>query len=95
MPTRLRPFATAALLLLTAGLSSDHGPTVDWAMVAKIREEGLQHSQVMNFEGYMVDVLGARLTLSNDMKRAQSWLKAEMNGSAWSTSPPSRSWTSA
>ena len=47
-------------------------------MVAKIREEGLQRSRVMDFESYMTDVLGARLTLSEDMKRAQAWALAEM-----------------
>jgi carboxypeptidase Q len=77
MLTRLRPFATALLLLLTAAVAGDTIP-VDWQTVAKIREEGLQHSQVMEFEGYMTDVLGARLTLSADMQRAQKWVQGEM-----------------
>ncbi len=47
-------------------------------MVAKIREEGFQRSQVMDMAGYMTDVLGARLTLSQDMKRAQAWVKGKM-----------------
>jgi hypothetical protein len=47
-------------------------------MVARIREEGLQRSRVMDTLSYMTDVLGARLTLSEDMKRAQAWLKTEM-----------------
>lgn len=51
---------------------------VDRTMVAKIRKEGFQHSQVMEMAGYMCDVLGARLTLSEDMKRAQSWAKNKM-----------------
>lgn len=51
---------------------------VDWAMVARIREEGLQHSKVMEYESYIVDVLGARLTLSRDMQRAQAWALEEM-----------------
>jgi carboxypeptidase Q len=77
MPTRLRPIVTALLLLLTAALSFDTVP-VDWAMVARIREEGLQRSRVMDFESYMTDVLGARLTMSRDMQRGQTWLQAEM-----------------
>jgi hypothetical protein len=52
--------------------------TADLGMVARIREEGLQRSRVMDTLSYMTDVLGARLTLSEDMKRAQAWLKAEM-----------------
>ena len=77
MPTRYKAFATALLLLLTAAVTSDPIP-VDWPMVAKIREEGLQHSKVMDYEGYMTDVLGARLTLSEDMKRGQKWLQGEL-----------------
>ena len=47
-------------------------------VVAKIREEGFQRSQVMDMAGYMADVLGARLTLSEHMKRAQVWAKGKM-----------------
>jgi carboxypeptidase Q len=53
-------------------------PKIEWDVVAKIREEGFQHSQVMDIAGYMSDVLGARLTLSQDMKRAQIWVKDKM-----------------
>lgn len=67
----------AGLLLLAAPwpVVAQH---VDQAMVARIREEGLQHSRVMDLESYMTDVLGARLTLSRDMQRAQDWARAEM-----------------
>jgi hypothetical protein len=57
---------------------SQQKPAVDWDIVAKIREEGFQRSQVMNIAGYMSDVLGARLTLSEDMKNAQIWAKTKM-----------------
>ena len=77
MPTRLKSLATTLLLLLTLAATGGT-PTVDWVMVARIREEGLQRSKVMEFEGYIADVLGARLTLSSDMKRAQSWVQSEM-----------------
>lgn len=53
-------------------------PVADLAMVAKIREEGLQRSRLMDTVSYITDVLGARLTLSNDMTRAQSWVEAHM-----------------
>lgn len=67
-------FWAATVLLASVPQSSD----VDWDMVAKIREEGFQRSQVMDLAGYMSDVLGARLTLSEDMKRAQAWVKDKM-----------------
>lgn len=66
----------AGVLLATAALSQ--GPEVDAVMVAKIREEGLQRSRVMDIAGYMTDVLGARLTVSEDMTRAQDWVQGEM-----------------
>jgi carboxypeptidase Q len=77
MSFRMRTAILTVLVLLTVGFSGDPEP-VDWVMVAKIREEGLQRSQVMNFESYMTDVLGARLTLSLDMQRAQRWAQGEL-----------------
>jgi hypothetical protein len=74
---RLTTLAAAGLVAASAAAFTP-APEVDWAMVAKIREEGLQRSRVMDFEGYMADVLGARLTLSRDMQRAQKWLLGEM-----------------
>ncbi|MES1259735.1 MAG: hypothetical protein ABUL71_04005, partial [Gemmatimonadota bacterium] len=77
MPARHILLATSLLLGLTAAVPRSQF-AVDPVMVAKIREEGLQHSQVMDRESYMTDVLGARLTVSEDMKRAQAWVKGEM-----------------
>lgn len=57
---------------------SDSHYSVDWEMVAKIREEGLQHSQLTETVSYMTDVLGARLTVSQGMTNAQAWVKTEM-----------------
>ncbi|HEY4321357.1 MAG TPA: M28 family peptidase [Gemmatimonadales bacterium] len=73
----LRPLATLLLFAVTAATFS--APTApDPAVIARIREEGLQHSQVMDLESYMADVLGARLTMSDDMQRAQAWAQKEM-----------------
>jgi hypothetical protein len=69
---------TCLLVLAAAGAGLVAASGIDWPMVAKIREEGLQRSKVMDTASYMTDVLGARLTLSEDMKRAQAWAKAEM-----------------
>jgi len=69
-----------ALLVLVPILAAAQSspPRADWDTIAKIREEGLQRSRVMDFVGYVTDVLGARLTLSQDMKRAHEWAKAKM-----------------
>ena len=78
-----RLLAVACLLSLSVGVplvlkAQASGPAVDWATVAKIREEGLQRSQVMDTVSYIADVLGARLTLSDDMARAQTWAESYM-----------------
>lgn len=75
-----RALARAALAVACAlfAFAGDQDPAVDWDMAAKIREEGLQRSEVMDIVGYMTDVLGGRLTLSENMKRAQAWAKGRM-----------------
>ena len=73
-----RALVAISLVIVFSAFASDQTPTVDWNTVAKIREEGLQRSQVMDITGYIVDVLGARLTNSEDMKRAQAWVKGKM-----------------
>jgi len=76
-----RSARVAAALALACALftfASDQASQVDWDTIARIREEGLQRSQVMDIVGYMTDVLGARLTLSEGMTRAQAWAKTKM-----------------
>jgi hypothetical protein len=72
--------AALSLVIAIGAMASGQPPAVDHAAVAKIREEGLQRSQVMDIAGYIVDVLGARLTNSEDMKRAQAWVMGKMKG---------------
>ncbi len=79
MPRTLRLLAITALMLGVTAASTDDPIAVNWSVVARIREEGLQRSRVMDFESYMTDVLGARLTMSRDMQRAQQWAAAEMS----------------
>tara|TARA_Y100000034_G_scaffold95948_2_gene116735 strand:- start:4596 stop:6116 length:1521 start_codon:yes stop_codon:yes gene_type:complete len=59
-------------------LNGQESYPVDWEVVAKIREEGFQRSEIANTFSYMTDVLGARLTNSEDMRRAQDWAVKEM-----------------
>jgi carboxypeptidase Q len=73
-----RPFVFLAVLAAGTVILGAQSPQQDGPAIAKIREEGLQRSRVMDLESYMTDVLGARLTLSEDMTRAQAWAKAEM-----------------
>lgn len=78
MSTMQKMLAGVVVVSLLWG-STTAGPSqVDLEMIAKIREEGFQRSQVWDLVSYMTDVLGARYTLSEDMKRAQRWAIAKM-----------------
>ena len=48
------------------------------AMLDRIRDEGLNRSQLPNTLSYLTDVIGARLTNSAAMDRAQEWALGEM-----------------
>ena len=49
--------------------------TLDLSMYARIREEGLQHSHVMEFAGALADGIGPRLTGSPNMAKANGWTR--------------------
>ncbi|PWT99434.1 MAG: peptidase M28 [Bacteroidetes bacterium] len=50
----------------------------DPAIIQKIREEGLQHSQVMDIAHHLTDESGPRLTNSPGFMKAAQWAVAEM-----------------
>lgn len=60
------------VICLTAPAFSQ-GDVPDAAMVQKIREEGLNHSQVMDIVFYLTEVSGPRLNNSPGYKRASNW----------------------
>src|SRR6185436_12751331 len=43
--------------------------------IARIRDEGLNRSQVMQTLSYLTDVIGPRLTGSPNLKRANEWTR--------------------
>src|SRR5688572_32085914 len=51
---------------------------VDLATVQRIREEGLQRSQIDNLAQHLLDVIGPRLTGSPGMKQANDWTAAKL-----------------
>ena len=61
--------------LLIAGITGSvfAQEPVDQAAVQKIRDEGLNHSKVMETAFYLTDVAGPRLAGSPGLKRAQNW----------------------
>ena len=46
---------------------------LDLGMVERIRDEGMNRSQIPELAGYLTDVIGPRLTNSPGMKRANEW----------------------
>ena len=72
--------ATLALLVvlpLTAQWPANE--TVDLNAVYRIKDDGLQHSKVMEIESYLTDVYGPRLTGSPNIKEAADWTEKTMN----------------
>ena len=73
------PILIAALnLVVSTIIIAQSSYPVDLKVVAKIREEGFQRSEIINTLSYMTDVLGARLTNSDAMYEAQEWAIKEM-----------------
>src|SRR6201996_9728444 len=52
--------------------------TPDPTMTAKIREEGLNHSHVMDIAFHITDAAGPRLAGSPGLKRAQDWAVSQL-----------------
>ncbi len=66
--------------------------------IARIKDEGMNRSQVMDTLSYLSDVIGARLTGSPNMKRANEWTRDQLtkwglkNAHLESWGPFGRSW---
>jgi len=67
-----------SLLAASISLSAAAQEVIDQAAVQKIREEGLNHSQVMKTAFYLTDVAGPRLSGSPGLKNAQNWAVKEL-----------------
>ena len=73
LPTISFAQTSGAAAPATAKVYSAPKETID-----KIRDEGMNRSQVMNTLSYLTDVIGGRLTNSPGMKRANEWTRDEM-----------------
>src|SRR5215217_23972 len=67
--------------------------------IQRIKDEGMNRSQVMQTLGYLSDVIGPRLTASPGMKRANEWTRDQLtkwglqNAHLESWGPFGRGWT--
>ncbi len=56
-------------------LSQPATENLDLTMYQRIRDEGLQHSHVMDYASALIDGIGPRLTGSPNLKRANEWTR--------------------
>src|SRR5215207_835155 len=64
--------------LATAAPAPARVYTAPKAVIDRIRDEGMNKSQVMQTLSYLTDVIGGRLTNSPNMKRANEWTRDTM-----------------
>jgi hypothetical protein len=78
----LRRFAFAAVIAaaLTSSARARTTPSepVDLVAISRIRAEGFERSKVMDTAQELTDVIGARLTGSPAMKRANEWTRQQL-----------------
>ncbi len=92
-----RSLITALVLLVAFPHSAAESP--DLAMQTRIRQEGFRHSKVMEIAQGLTDGIGARLTGSPNMKRANEWTRDKLTGFGLSNAhleswgPFGRGWT--
>ncbi len=75
----MRPVAVAVAGLALAGILQAQEP-VDQAGIARIKDEGLNRSQVVAMFDHLSNVIGPRLTNSPAFRQAADWVAAELKG---------------
>jgi carboxypeptidase Q len=75
---RLIPALTA--LALVAAPASVAAQAVDRAMINRIIDQGMNHSEVMETAAWLTDRIGGRLTNSPQMRAAEAWTQQRFRG---------------
>ncbi|GHA76506.1 M28 family metallopeptidase [Pontibacter akesuensis] len=75
-----KPLLALALMLQFAFVAQAQQEPVDLDMVHRIKQEGLQNSQVMKTAFYLTDVSGPRLSGSPGLTRANEWAVKQLTG---------------
>ncbi len=95
----MKRFYYLTFLVVLAITSISAQEKYDSAVVAQIRDEGMNRSKVMDFIGTMCDIYGPRLTYSPAYKRAAEWAQQELtklgleNSHIESWAPMGKAWT--
>jgi hypothetical protein len=96
---RLFFFALCVITVLALPIAAQLQDSVDQGAIAKIRDEGLERSNVMDIASHLTDGFGPRLTGSPNIKAAGQWAASKMT--SWGLSnvkleswgPFGRGWT--
>ena len=83
---RARPIVLASLILLCAACPARAQEPVDRAMIARIRAEGLERSQVWPMFDTLVNVFGPRLTATPQYRGAATWARDKL--ASWRLQQP-------
>jgi carboxypeptidase Q len=82
VPRKTLVFAAGVALIAAGSHAADiQQPTsesIDLNAYNSIREEGLQHSHVMDYAGGLIDGIGPRLTGSPNMAKANAWTRDQL-----------------
>jgi len=70
---RVAAFLTLMLIVVALPQAQGTGEKLDYAMLGKIRDEGLNRSQVMDHISWLSDVYGPRLTGGPAISQAADW----------------------
>jgi carboxypeptidase Q len=71
--------ALALVPVLAAAAGAQSSEKLDYAMLAKIRAEGLERSQVMDHVSWLSDVYGPRLTGAPSIRAASDWAMKKLS----------------
>jgi len=69
-----------ACLVAAAVVHTQDAGRLDYAMLGKIRDEGLNRSQALDHVSWLADVYGPRLQGSPAMKQAAEWVEKKLTG---------------
>jgi carboxypeptidase Q len=75
---RLPALLAAILALAVSANAQTASEQLDLNAYNAIREEGLQHSHVMDYAGGLIDGIGPRLTGSPNMAKANAWTRDQL-----------------
>src|SRR2546430_8615259 len=78
LPSLLLAIFTLTYLPRGYGQATQTSSTDTNDAIARIRDEGMNHSQVMETLSYLSDVIGPRLTGSPNLKRANEWTRDKL-----------------